>query len=77
MIQRIVCPVQQSDAFNVEACTACRYFEMSIGKQTNVRCKKNRSPQHRRAVEMAVLTNKIGHPDPVIVEATEEPKQKG
>lgn len=75
MTQRIVCPVQQPDAFNIAACAQCRHFEMSIGKQSKVHCRKNRSRQHRLAFESAVWTNRIGHPDRVIVEGTEEPQQ--
>ena len=78
MIQRIVCPVQQPDAFDIEACFRCRFYEISIGgKSETPKCRKNKSRQHRQAFEMAVLTNKLGFPDDVIVEATEEPKQKG
>lgn len=76
MIQRIVCPVQQPDTFDIEACDTCRYFEASKGEHINVHCKKNRSPQHRRAFETAVLANKIGRPETVIVEGTEEQKQE-
>lgn len=75
MIQHIVCPSQTTEDFTVEKCVGCRYFEASIGKSTTVKCRKNRSPQHRRSFEMVVLTNKIGRPDQVIVEATEEPKK--
>lgn len=77
MIQRIVCPVQEPETFDIAACFRCKYYEITIGGKTETpKCRKNRSHQHRTAFEMAILTNKLGFPDEVIVEATEEPKDK-
>ena len=78
MTQRIVCPVQSPDTFDIDACGSCKYYEITIGGKTETpKCRKNKSRQHRLAFEMAILTNKLGFPDDVIVEAIEEPKQKG
>lgn len=76
MVYKIVCPVQQAEQFDIEACCSCRYFEIHIGKHTTARCKKNRSPKHKRDFEGAVLSARLGIPDEVLVEGTEEPKNK-
>ena len=72
MIYQIVCPEQQPDQFDIEACFNCRYFDMHLGKHTSVKCRKNRSPQHKRDFEGAVLSAWLGIPDEVFVEGHEE-----
>lgn len=76
MVYKIVCPVQQPDQFDIGACYNCRYYDMHVGKHTTVRCKKNRSPQHKRDFEGAVWSARLGIPDTVLVEGTEEPKKE-
>lgn len=72
MIYRIVCPVQDPDAFKIENCLTCRYFTMSKGVHINVGCRKNRKPKHRRDFEGAYLSNYLRLPDIVVIEGTEE-----
>lgn len=72
MIYKIVCPVQDPATFDINQCFRCKYFEMSIGKQTTHHCRKNRSPQHKRDFEGAILSNLLNIPDQVVVEGTEE-----
>lgn len=75
MICRIVCPVQDPGSFDINACTSCRYFNLNRGKTMSVSCRKNRSPHYKKQFEMAYLSNYIGIPDQVVVEAAEEPKK--
>ena len=75
MICRIVCPVQDPASFDINACTACRYFDLNRGKTMSVSCRKNRSPHYKNQFEMAYFSNYIGIPDQVVVEAAEEPKK--
>lgn len=72
MICRIACPVQDPAAFSIENCTSCRHFDLHRGAHISVRCRKNRTPNHKRHFEMAYLSNYIGDPDTVVVEETEE-----
>lgn len=75
MIYRIVCPVQPAEKFDIGSCAGCKYYEVTIGKSTTYRCRKNRSPLHKRDFEGAVLSARLGLPDAVMVEGTEEPKK--
>lgn len=77
MIYTIVCPVQTTEDFKIDRCFECRSFEQHLGKAHTVHCKKNRSRIHKRDFEGAFWSNRLGIPDKVVVEATEEPKQKG
>ena len=76
MILRIVCPVQSPENFNVEGCAECKYFDLFVGKSVRAHCKKNRSPKHKRDFETAILTARLGIPDTVVVEATEETEKE-
>ena len=72
MTHKIVCPVQQSEGFSFDFCRACKSFNLSRGVHLTVRCRKNRSPKHKRNFEGAFLSDYLGIPDKVVVEATEE-----
>lgn len=72
MTCRIACPVQDPATFSIENCLSCRYFNLSKGEHISVRCRKNRTPNHKRHFEMAYLSNCIGRPDTVVVEEREE-----
>lgn len=72
MIYRIVCPIQDPAAFDVEKCLQCRYFDLSRGKHISAHCRKNKLPAHKRDFEGAYLSYYLGIPDTVSVVGTEE-----
>lgn len=72
MIYRIACPVQDPDAFSIEKCFGCRYFNLHKSEKISVSCRKNRTPKHKRDFEGAYLSTYLGIPDTVVVEETEE-----
>ena len=72
MVYRIACPVQDPDAFSIDNCLSCRYFNLHKSEHISVSCRKNRTPKHKRDFEGTYLSNYIGIPDTVVVEETEE-----
>ena len=76
MIYRIVCPIQQTETFSLDVCRSCKSFDLTKGKHLTARCRKNRSPVHKRDFEGAFFSNYLGLPDKVQVEGTEEPKKE-
>lgn len=75
MVYKIVCPIQDPEAFDIVKCLQCKYFNMSRGKNLSVSCRKNKLPLHKRDFEGAYLSHYLGLPDTVSVEGTEEPKK--
>ena len=72
MIYRIACPVQDPDAFSIEKCFGCRFFNLSKSEHISVSCRKNRTPKHKRDFGGAYFSNCLGIPDTGVVEEKEE-----
>ena len=77
MVYRIVCPKQQPEAFELDACYHCPRFQLTINKGRTYSCRENRQPAHKRDYEGAWASRQIGLPDTVEIEAAREKRPTG
>lgn len=65
MARHILCPVQESETFQIETCFQCRHMEANLGGAKGgyyPYCRKQKTPAQKREWKYAYMEYQIGEP---------------
>lgn len=62
MIDRFVCPIQDTGCFSFDICRKCKFFTSTNGKSLSVKCSKNKSRTNSQSFEAAFFLDLLGMP---------------